>query len=250
MRYSMYRWIIFPILLLWGSVAYADCAAGNILIGISKGGFKKFFDVTFLTYCVTFPNAEVSLISTEEIPRRDGHSDLASLAFYREARKQKNKDNNREDMLQKNPWLVGLIKYSHSYFYPFFSSTGSYVAFLRDIDSDDGKKSLLVYELSTRKEIATITTRNRIEAVAWSSDSKYIAVLTETSRACMLPFELLLAFVGHPIPVTTFYLNVYDLSGRAILTDKLIVKNVKGGSGSLFWAKDTFSSYEDMTKKK
>jgi len=48
------------------------------------------------------------------------------------------------------------------------------------------------------------------------------------------PWELLMAFAGHRVPHSSFYLSVHSIAGELLLT-RDIMSNVTNGQGSVVW---------------
>jgi hypothetical protein len=82
------------------------------------------------------------------------------------------------------------------------------------------------------------TDYNLVADIAWNPSSEYIAVLTYKSRIGLWPWELLPAAAGHPISHNTFFLSIYDMTGKELLTQKIIsnvVNERRESVGSLVW---------------
>lgn len=118
-----------------------------------------------------------------------------------------------------------------------WDKTGQYVAYASSgSETRSTKFILMVIDVtsSTLKFIKATDTDRTIEDIAWIPSSEYIAILSSTSRWGLWPWELLLAFSGHPVPHDTFYLSIYDIKGNELLT-KEIISNVAYGWGTLVW---------------
>jgi hypothetical protein len=73
-----------------------------------------------------------------------------------------------------------------------------------------------------------------IEDISWNPSSDHIAVLTHKSRMGKWPLELLGAAMGHARFYDTFFLSIYDMNGKELLTQK-VVSDVANGKGSIVW---------------
>jgi len=96
------------------------------------------------------------------------------------------------------------------------------------------KGFLLMTDLPSRKILFQKRLENNIQHVAWSLDSKSIAILNSSYRIGVAPHELLFAFAGHPVPHNNFYLELIKInSGESM--QFLIVKNIIYGRGRVHW---------------
>jgi hypothetical protein len=108
-------------------------------------------------------------------------------------------------------------------------------------DESSGKMTFKQWNPSTRKleestNTDSLSNSERIDVadIAWNPSSDHIAVLTSKSRIGLWPWELLAAAAGHPISHNTFFLSIYDMTGKELLNQK-VVSNVVNGRGSLVW---------------
>jgi hypothetical protein len=98
----------------------------------------------------------------------------------------------------------------------------------------------VIIDTRTGKRLATIKIydenedRYYIDSLAWSPDSKWIAVLKHSSRTGYGPIDLIALMAGHGVPYMTYYLDVIDLSGNLVAHTKL-TSEVKGSWGWLVW---------------
>jgi hypothetical protein len=114
-----------------------------------------------------------------------------------------------------------------------WNKEGKYVAY--SIDKTDSSESVLVIkDISKQKTLLWKNLGKYISDVTWSPESSYVALLTYTSRRSLSPRDLLAAVAGHHIFFNTFYLEVYDLSGNLIYSQK-INGEFKFSEGRLVW---------------
>ena len=52
--------------------------------------------------------------------------------------------------------------------------------------------------------------------IAWSPDSSSVALLSYTGEIDLWPWGIMALWAGHPFFDSTFYLEIYDLSGKLI----------------------------------
>jgi len=55
-----------------------------------------------------------------------------------------------------------------------------------------------------------------VEGIAWSPDSRYLALLTAQEHWGVSPLELLTAVAGHPVPHNSYRIEVYSRSGELV----------------------------------
>jgi hypothetical protein len=100
---------------------------------------------------------------------------------------------------------------------------------------DDRYPSILVIEdISTGKTLLRQNLEKYVADITWAPDSSAVALLTYTERISLSPGELLAAATGHPYPIRSFFLEVYDLSGKLIYNEK-INSELKSSKGRLVW---------------
>jgi hypothetical protein len=97
--------------------------------------------------------------------------------------------------------------------------------------------SVFFYDLKAKKEIAAFATDAHIDRMVRSPDRRYVAFLTSTRKY----FWLTGAF-GYAVPNVTFYLDVYDMAGTAVVQDKLVARDFKGGVGDVVWLQEKYPS--------
>jgi hypothetical protein len=76
--------------------------------------------------------------------------------------------------------------------------------------------------------------RQRIRGVAWSGDSRRIAILRGSSKRSMGPEGILASLSGHAVLLTTYFLEIFDASGEEIAGTRL-ASNVRASWGSIVW---------------
>jgi hypothetical protein len=87
----------------------------------------------------------------------------------------------------------------------------------------DQGNSLLIHDISENKILLRKSIDKYISDITWSPDSSALALLTYTERTSTSPGDILACCAGHPYPIRTFYLEVYNLSGN-LLYDETVVK--------------------------
>jgi hypothetical protein len=73
-----------------------------------------------------------------------------------------------------------------------------------------------------------------LRALAWSPDSKRVAVLKSTIRGKVSFKNFLSALSGHSVPYDTYFLDIYDLEGKIVAHTKLI-GDLRGSWGEIVW---------------
>jgi hypothetical protein len=94
--------------------------------------------------------------------------------------------------------------------------------------------SLVIHDISQDKTLLRKGMEKYISDITWSPDSSAVALLTYTERTSTSPGDILAGCVGHPYPIRTFYLEIYDLSGNLITNEK-INGELKSSEGRLVW---------------
>lgn len=92
-------------------------------------------------------------------------------------------------------------------------------------------KNAVEGETILRKELAAI---DGIADVAFSPDAKRVAVISYTKRPGFWPHEILLQSSGHGIFYHTYYLEIYDMSGRAVFK-KTLSGSYKNSAAHIVW---------------
>jgi hypothetical protein len=121
---------------------------------------------------------------------------------------------------------------------PVWNGKGQYLAYSTPNNDDRSQSILVIQDIDSDKNVLKKSIGKYVSDIAWSHDSKYVALLTYTGRIGLLPWDLLALMSGHPSYVSWFYLEVYDLSGNLILYKKVngSFKEFSGHSrGRLVW---------------
>jgi hypothetical protein len=103
--------------------------------------------------------------------------------------------------------------------------------------SDPAPWGLVIIDIKTRSALAQVSVyKNRyyLDGLAWSPDSKLIAVLKHSSRTGYGPADLIALMSGHGVPYMTYYLDVIDLSGNLVAHTKLS-SEVRASWGWVVW---------------
>lgn len=88
--------------------------------------------------------------------------------------------------------------------------------------------AFMIIDLEERRSIALVDSEFKwgIEAVSWSPDSRYLAVLRIQGRqGYCLPEIVFLVTIGYGSHVIDHYLDIYDLQGRLMASRKLLSRN-------------------------
>ncbi len=96
--------------------------------------------------------------------------------------------------------------------------------------------SYVVGDLIDRKLIAVRRDEELlVEAVAWSPDSRFVALL-RTRQVAVLhgPLEILSSCAGHPVQYVDYFLEVIDAEGNLLLSTK-ILGPITGSRGEMIW---------------
>jgi hypothetical protein len=97
--------------------------------------------------------------------------------------------------------------------------------------------SFVIYESQGKTLVAEVKGERLyyIESLAWSPDSRYIAVMKKQNVIKPRgPLEILAAISGHPVPYNDYWLEVYDVRGDLVARSQ-IAKNVAGSWGEVIW---------------
>ena len=74
-----------------------------------------------------------------------------------------------------------------------------------------------------------------VESIAWSPDSKYVAVLRTTkSKKIGSPSDILSSTFGHPVQYNDYWIEVIDLNGKRVARAQ-IASDVKASWGEIVW---------------
>jgi hypothetical protein len=121
---------------------------------------------------------------------------------------------------------------------PVWNGKGQYLAYSTPNNDDRSRSILVIRDIDSDRNLLKKSIGKYVSDIAWSPDSKYVALLTYTGRIGLLPWDLLVLLSGHPPYVSWFNLEIYDLSGNRILYKKLngSFKEFSGHSrGRLVW---------------
>ena len=113
----------------------------------------------------------------------------------------------------------------YDYIGPYLASPDKrYVAASISTGSSANPRDFVIVDTQTTKTIALIKgNENRyMIGLAWSPDSKWIAVLKDSLRLGWGPLDILGRLLGHPPVYMTFYLEVVNLAGDIVAHSKLI----------------------------
>lgn len=102
--------------------------------------------------------------------------------------------------------------------------------------STPGPTEVVIVDTRTKKIISKVRSNDNryIDGVAWSQDSRLLAVLKSSSRYGRGPLDLIGAMFGHPVPYMTYYLEVVDLDGKVVASAKL-VSDLRASWGEVVW---------------
>lgn len=73
-----------------------------------------------------------------------------------------------------------------------------------------------------------------VKGLAWSPDSSLVAALSLTERGRISLMNTLSAISGHPVRYNTYYLTIYDISGRVVARTRL-AEDVPASVTHLVW---------------
>jgi hypothetical protein len=115
---------------------------------------------------------------------------------------------------------------------------GQWIAYSTPDKGDSSQSILVIKDIGNKKTLLRKNLGKYVADITWSPDSSMLTLLTYTGRIGLLPWELLALYAGHPFFNSTFYLEVYDLSGKPIYNKRLEgnYKKFSGHSkGRLVW---------------
>lgn len=107
---------------------------------------------------------------------------------------------------------------------------GRYIAYSTPDNNDSSQSILVIKDITINRTLLRKNIGKYVSDIAWSPDSSHVALLTYTGGIGLLPWEILFLAAGHPNFNSTFYLEIYDLSGNPIYNEK-IKGNYKKWSG-------------------
>jgi len=114
--------------------------------------------------------------------------------------------------------------------------TGAYLAYAKSDSKDySAKKVITAKNIKSNDVIMEKSLGRYVADIAWNPLSDHIAVLTCTVRMGYSPWEIVAAICGHPVWYRTFYLSIYDITGRELISQK-VMGNFADGGGSLIWS--------------
>jgi hypothetical protein len=111
-----------------------------------------------------------------------------------------------------------------------WNNSGQYLAYSMSDKRDESQSILVIRDIGNNRNLFKKSIGKYVSDLAWSPDSKYVALLAYTGRIGLLPWDLLALMAGHPSFVSWFYLEVYDLSGN-LIDDKKVNGSFKEYSG-------------------
>ena len=127
---------------------------------------------------------------------------------------------------------------SYVYWGPYLQSPdGVYFAVsIAPVRDTAGGRGLVIIERFTQQvNLVLNDTRQRyIDALAWSPDSRFIAILRSSYRTGYGPGDLIALASGHGVPYMTYYLEVTDLNGTVVAQTKL-ASEVRGSWAWIVW---------------
>ena len=96
--------------------------------------------------------------------------------------------------------------------------------------------SYVIVDLNAKKTIAlNKTDKLRVYALAWSPDSKFLAIVRrEQTRVGHSPKEVLMSIAGHQVQYSIFSLEIVDASGK-LVARSLLTKENEGTSSEIIW---------------
>lgn len=94
--------------------------------------------------------------------------------------------------------------------------------------------TLNIASLSDNKNLFNISVPEgrTIQDTAWIRESNLIAILSKSTHIGLLPWELIAAVAGRPVPYMSYYLEIYTSQGEKIYEQR-ILKDIKYGNGSI-----------------
>ena len=104
-----------------------------------------------------------------------------------------------------------------------------------------GPYAYIMGDLTAKKAISVPTKESEffIEGVAWSEDSKFVALLRKKQVTVLHgPIEILSACSGHPAQYSDYFLEIIDAQGKMISRTK-ITAPVTGTWGEVVWMPGT-----------
>jgi hypothetical protein len=119
-----------------------------------------------------------------------------------------------------------------------WNKEGRYIAYSTPKKGDSSQSILVIKDITVNRTLLRKKIGKYVSDIAWSPDSSHVALLTYTGGIGLLPWEILFLAAGHPNFNSTFYLEIYDLSGNPLYNEKITgnYKKCSGHSkGRLVW---------------
>jgi hypothetical protein len=97
-------------------------------------------------------------------------------------------------------------------------------------------QAFVIFDRQEKRDLAHVALSGEelLRALAWSPDSKRVAVLKSTIRGKVSFKNFLFALSGHSVPYDTYFLDIYDLEGKIVAHTKLI-GDLRGSWGEIVW---------------
>ncbi len=142
------------------------------------------------------------------------------------------------DLADKHVWLAfgkDLL------FSAAWDQSGQRVAYSSAKHWTDDSSLLVVTDIAKLTTLfRTTIDQKHIYDIAWAPNGKYLAVLVVKHTYSLNPFALLSTISGHPVGYKTYYLAIYDLTGKLIYpsgdTDMATFSaGWASGRGALLW---------------
>jgi hypothetical protein len=118
------------------------------------------------------------------------------------------------------------------------SPDARYTAYCFERNQDAGRLTQRVFnndfevvDATAQRKVfaARLPEDRRIDGIFWAPDSRSLAIVSTTERTAFGPLHLLAAAAGHRTPLTTFYVDAYDLQSQQH-AEFLIRKGAEHGS--------------------
>jgi hypothetical protein len=93
-----------------------------------------------------------------------------------------------------------------------------------------------IIDTPTKTIVAEISgePNRRIGMFAWSPDSRMLAVIESTSESRVAPRAILSGCAGHPVHFQTYYLAIYDRTGKLVTSTRLAT-GLPNSSPQIVW---------------
>lgn len=117
------------------------------------------------------------------------------------------------------------------------SPNGRFIAasLAADVSASSGPDAIVTVDTQTNKRVGLVRGGDdrHVDGIAWSPDSKWIAVLKHSSRLTILD-RFLIPLTGHGSPLMTYYLHVISVTGETAVYSK-ISSEVADSWGWMVW---------------